>query len=197
MQRLPEGHWDLPARGSVVVDDYFGLMANGHACCTISTAVRRSMIEQLALRFPEGESMGEDLDFFFRAAEASPVALDVEPLAVYRESNDVVRLSRGHSRKLIAPFVERIESCCAGRMMPTDKREGCERYVATKYELAVMQAIEERRVRAARSLLLHPLLLARWRRWIGLLALSMLPTAIGTRILRLRRRLGRLRVHGA
>ncbi|MGE0310752.1 MAG: glycosyltransferase family 2 protein [Lautropia sp.] len=181
-RRAPDGDWNLPSRGITRVDDYFTLMASGHVCCTISTAVRRSLLSGHAIRFPEGESLGEDLDFFFRVAEHTALALDVEPLAIYVDSSSVSRLSHGRLSAPIAPFLERMEARLREGTVPQEKREGMRRYIATKYELAVLTTAREGQRAVALGLLRHPLLLARWWRWPGLLAVVLLPPSAGARI---------------
>jgi len=49
-----------------------------------SVAVSRQLLCSLPFAFPPGESMGEDLDLWFRLAELGPVALIDAQIAVYR-----------------------------------------------------------------------------------------------------------------
>lgn len=49
-----------------------------------SIAIRRDFLQQHELSFPEGESMGEDLDVWLRAAERAGVVCTPEALVVYR-----------------------------------------------------------------------------------------------------------------
>lgn len=49
-----------------------------------SIAIRRDYLQQQELSFPEGESMGEDLDVWLRAAEHASVVCTPEALVVYR-----------------------------------------------------------------------------------------------------------------
>jgi len=49
-----------------------------------SVAVSRQLLGSLPFAFPPGESMGEDLDLWFRLAELGPVALLDARIAVYR-----------------------------------------------------------------------------------------------------------------
>ncbi len=49
-----------------------------------SVALKREFLLAHQLGFPEGESMGEDLDLWLRAAEHSPVACAALPLVLYR-----------------------------------------------------------------------------------------------------------------
>ena len=181
-RRAPDGDWTLPDNASVRIADYFSLMSRGHVCCTISTAVRRSLLEEKGLRFPEGEQLGEDLDFFFRVAEHTPLALAPEPLAIYVDSNQVERLSHRRSANPIAPFLQRMEARLdAGNIAPA-LRAGVERYIATKYELAVLTAKSEGRRSVAISLLRHRLLRARRARWLALLACVLMPRRLSTRL---------------
>ncbi|WP_271008695.1 glycosyltransferase family 2 protein [Paucibacter sp. B51] len=49
-----------------------------------SVAVRRDFLQAQAVCFPVGESMGEDLDLWFRLVEQQPVAYAEQILALYR-----------------------------------------------------------------------------------------------------------------
>ena len=49
-----------------------------------SVAVSRQLLSSLPFAFPPGESMGEDLDLWFRLAERGPIALIDAQIAVYR-----------------------------------------------------------------------------------------------------------------
>jgi len=49
-----------------------------------SIAIRRDFLRQQGLSFPEGESMGEDLDVWLRAAEQAGLVCTPEALVVYR-----------------------------------------------------------------------------------------------------------------
>lgn len=183
--RAPSGAWGRSkvfGDEGVKIDDFHGAMALGHQCFTGSIAIRRSLIASKGLRFPEGESLGEDLDLFFRAAEYTSVAWSPEPLVVYRDAAQVARLSHARLEAIVPPFIERMELRLKTGAIPGLKMAGVERYIATHYEHLVLRAINDGRRRPALPLLWHPLLRARFARWVALLAVCALPVRWGTRI---------------
>ena len=179
----PSGEWALEPAASLRIDDFHGAMAKGHLCFTGSIAVRRSLIQAQQIRFPEGEQLGEDLDFFFLAAEHTSMAYCSQPLVVYRDADQVSRLSQARVADLVPPFLRRMESRWQAGAIPAPKRRGVERYIANHYESIVLKAIRAGQRRPALPLLLHPLLRARLSRWIGLIACWLLPVSWGERIL--------------
>lgn len=56
----------------------------GPSVCSSSIAIRRQRLEQMQPCFPPGEFQAEDLDFWFRLAEQTPIALAHAPLVAYR-----------------------------------------------------------------------------------------------------------------
>ncbi len=76
---------------------------------TSSVMFRRSYLTRQDLTFAEGESTGEDLDFFLRAAENTTIAISQQPLVAYRAD-----APGGLSLKARAgeepPFLERLHA---------------------------------------------------------------------------------------
>ena len=56
----------------------------GPSVCSSSIAIRRQRLQQMQPCFPPGEFQAEDLDFWFRLAEQTPIALAHAPLVAYR-----------------------------------------------------------------------------------------------------------------
>lgn len=177
-----------PADGSVQIDDYFAVMADGQLCCTISTAVRRRLLITQSLRFPEGESLGEDLDFFLKVSELTPVAFCPEPLAIYVQSTQVTRLSHLRPPEYEPPFLKRLDNRLRKGGIHPKKRESARHYLATKYEAVVLAAIADGQRRTALRLLRNPVLMSRPTRWAALMAFAALPAGWIDQVKSLRRR---------
>ena len=72
----------------VLLDDYFELAGNGDLPFMISSSVvRRSLIDEIG-GFPPGERIGEDQDFFARAAMRGPIAYSPNIHLMYRRDGD-------------------------------------------------------------------------------------------------------------
>lgn len=59
-------------------------LSEGLPFSSSSVAIKRDFLLAKQLRFPEGESMGEDLDLWLRAAELTPLACTSAGLVIYR-----------------------------------------------------------------------------------------------------------------
>ncbi len=102
---------DLPAR-----------WMHGPSLCSSAMAVRRDLLQSMQPCFPLGESVGEDLDLWFRLSEKTPIALVHVPLAAYREAVSG-SLSTQHKISTVPPFFERIQiRALSGQMTPAQRR---------------------------------------------------------------------------
>ena len=171
------------------IDDYFDFVAGGQICCTISTAVRRSLVIAEGLRFPEGEHLGEDLDFFLRVAERSPLAYSPEPLAIYVQSQAVSRLSSSRAPRFIPAFLTRLDARLQSGDIPPERRASAARYLATKYEVILLAAIRAGRRGIALRILGRPVMLGRKSRWLALVCATLLPAAVSDGLQSTRRQL--------
>lgn len=175
------------------IDDYLAAMAGGQICCTISTAVRRTFVLAHDLRFPEGEQLGEDLDFFVRVAERTPLAYSPEPLAIYVQSNQVSRLSEGRAPLYVPAFLNRLEARLRAGDLPAHQHDSATRYLTTKFEAVLLTAVRDGRRGLALRILCRPVMFTRRRRWLALLTCATLPAGWLDRIKQARRQLGRRR----
>ncbi len=88
---------DLPAR-----------WMQGPAFFTSSVAVRTSRLRALGACFPSGESVGEDLDLWFRLAEQGPIALVRSHLVGHRL--EVAGSLSSRPAHTVPPFLLRLEA---------------------------------------------------------------------------------------
>ncbi|MES2978488.1 MAG: glycosyltransferase family A protein [Pseudomonadota bacterium] len=80
---------------------------DGPTLCASSVAARTSTLMNMQPCFPQGESMGEDLDLWFRLAETGDVALARIPLAAYRIAVEG-SLTSFHGKRERPAFLERL-----------------------------------------------------------------------------------------
>lgn len=97
---------DLPAR-----------WLQGTTLFTSSVAVRTTLLRSLSSCFPVGESLGEDLDLWFRLAERSPVILSHAPLVARLWVPEGLSTAASSLRE--PPFLGRMaRRAASGRMRP-------------------------------------------------------------------------------
>ncbi len=162
----------------------------GPTLSSSSTAVRRDRLLQMQPCFPPGETQGEDLDLWFRLAEAAPVAMVHRPLAAYRIEL-AGSLSSRHEVHELAPFLHRLRDRALDGRMRRDWRQATLVFVA-HHQLthARLHLGRGRRLRAW-QLLWQARHALRSRRWWGTAVLGLLPAAWSRQIQRWREGRGR------
>ena len=116
----------------------------GAVFCTNSVAVRRSLLNALQPCFPVGESMGEDLDLWFRLGECSPLAFCPAQLAAYRLGLQE-SLTATHVVRELLPSWSRLETRALSLHMPEPLRSSALRLVAHERIMLARAAIAEGR----------------------------------------------------
>ena len=83
---MPSQTWQLKSNDDVLlIDDIYKHWLNfGAFFCTNTAAIRRKLLSTCKPCFPVGESMGEDLDLWYRLTEKTLLAYNPTPLAAYR-----------------------------------------------------------------------------------------------------------------
>jgi len=119
-----------PTGNVEIVRDPFRRWTGRAMICTDSVAVRRELLAEMQPCFPVGESLGEDLDLWFRLAERSPLAYAPEPLACYRVGQAGSLTSAGAVSTELLPSIVRLEHRARSKGYPPRLRSAALRYVA-------------------------------------------------------------------
>ncbi|WP_165794541.1 glycosyltransferase family 2 protein [Kinneretia aquatilis] len=119
-----------------------------------SVAVNRHLLASLPFAFPPGESMGEDLDLWFRLAELGPVALIDAQIAVYRVG--IADSLMGSYRALeLLPVWLRLE------------QRATEMTAASEVRRASLRLVAEMRLTLARVLVVKGMRTAAVKLWVS------------------------------
>ena len=106
----PSASPDKPAgAGTTLIEDLPSAWLKKQPLSTGSVAVRKTLLDRLQPCFPVGESVGEDIDLWFRLNAHSAVAVTDRPLFVYRLAAQGGLLST-HQLREDAPFLQRMEA---------------------------------------------------------------------------------------
>lgn len=123
----------LPAKPLSVelINDLPERWMKGPTFTTSSVCIRTALLQEMHPCFAVGESHGEDLDMWFRAAERSPIALVMTPLVAYRISVEG-SLSLKNPTLTLPPFLARLRKRARAGTMPALKRRSALKLVANQ-----------------------------------------------------------------
>ena len=156
------------------IERFFELWSRNALFNTSAVAVPRRLLESAAIRFPEGEQHGEDLDVWFRLAERWPLAYLSEPLAGYRLG---VRGSLAQSFASDSlPCVQRLAARYDAHAIPAHHRKGVSRLLSSSRLVIARQLLARGERRRAMALLYDPGCLRFPRYWLRLFAAAHLPS---------------------
>jgi hypothetical protein len=118
----PLAHWSVTrgADDAQLVTDLRRRWMQGAPLCTSSVAIRAQRLRELGICFREGESYGEDLDLWFRLAEAAPVATVPGAYVALRYALEGA-LSCG-ARRIKPAFIERMQAQARNFTLPASQR---------------------------------------------------------------------------
>lgn len=136
-----------------LITDLPGRWMISQSFCSSSIAIRRERLQQMQPCFPLGEFQAEDLDFFFRLSEKTPIALIHAPLAVYRiEVSE--SLTAKHSTIGVTKCIERMQARAFSGEMTLAQRKSALWFIAQhKLSLARMAVASGDRVQGLKWLL--------------------------------------------
>lgn len=138
-----------------LMPNFFEVMANGDLPINMSSIViRRSLFDAIG-GFPEGEPMGEDQDFLFRAALAKPIAYSPRVLSFYvRDSQNRVCVSNLPSVE--CPFSSRLANIAGNPLMPQALSTQMKKCSAAHLLHLVRRNVQANQISAAQKLIDDP-----------------------------------------
>jgi hypothetical protein len=167
-------HWSIPASPHDIecITDLPARWMHAPSLCSSAVAARRDLLQSMQPCFPLGETVGEDLDLWFRLAEKSPIALVRVPLAAYRLSV-AGSLTTQHTHLTSPPWIQRIrERAMSDLMTPAQRRSAL--WLVAQHEVSVARCalVVGQRLSGLRWLIRgrHA---ARGRRWWLTLAMTL------------------------
>lgn len=131
-----------------ITDSFAHRRRFGAVFCTNSVAVRRSLLATLQPCFPPGESMGEDLDLWFRIGQRSPLVFVPAQLTAYRLGLQE-SLTATHVVRDLLPSWSRLEERALHGNMPEAFRTSALRLVAHERIMLARAALADGRRAAA------------------------------------------------
>lgn len=153
------------------VDDFFDRWWRGSFFFTSSVCVRRSVLNGLGQPFKVGEQHGEDLDLFFRLAEAGRIAWSPRVSSIYAVGIQD-SLMHGGTELSPVPAFERLKARTLAADFPARHLRGAQRTVATYWMTIARARLKAGDVAGAWALLSDPVTRHRPVYWLRTAALA-------------------------
>lgn len=134
-----------------LVERPFEIWARRSFVTASSVCVKRQALLDLGGLFPEGETLGEDLDVWFRLAERYPVAVSDRALSLYRKAV-AGGLTASNPLPGVLPCFRRLEARLARGDYPARHARGARRVLAVNYLNTARSLLRQGRRRAAAEL---------------------------------------------
>lgn len=164
---MPSETWELERNDDVLlIDDIYKHWLNfGAFFFTSTAAIRRELLITCQPCFPVGESMGEDLDLWYRLTEKTLLAYNPSPLAAYRHTEGSLCDVNKIQTSLLGVY-SRIEQRVLQGQMPDRLRSSALKLVTKAKETRARNLLLAGRRLDACMVLLNGLALGlRSRRW--------------------------------
>lgn len=147
-------HRSVVRRGMVL--DFYTAWARSSFLFTSSLAVKRTALDDPALRFAHGERLGEDLDIWFRLTERFSAAYDPEIQSEYRMG---VVDSATNSNLLLDPLpcYQRLAERLDAGVVPTALCSGARRLLASHFLTVAFSRARAKDIGGALHLLANPI----------------------------------------
>jgi len=157
--------WDVPDAFNEVelVEDLRDRWMQSSPFCSSSVAVNTERLRQMQPCFHVGESVGEDMDLWFRLADETPVALVHAPLSSVRGA--VPNSLSSNMPVILAPYLVRMRHRALTGQIPAQHRRAALWFVAQQEITMARTLLAKGRRREAFRLLRDAHYAAVGRRW--------------------------------
>lgn len=115
---------------AMLVSDFYLAWSKAAFTCTNAIVVSRSLLDDPALRFPPGQTLGEDHDLWLRLIERTPMAYLDAALVDYRKGVAGSATQSGLVLTIL-PCYQRLHDRLASGAIPSHLRRGARRLLAS------------------------------------------------------------------